>query len=184
MLASSEPLDFGEAVTLDVGWMTGSPTEQLVAEFALSGGEWQPVELFGKRTSSTSASDPPSFSETDEESNGALTVSLNAEQMFVLTGTGQRVLGVNFLSDEAGLVVGSDPRPFEVFVANRPEQVTLGTFGTLITIDGDLTLDVGWNPEVGLEHLVVEYGNESGEAVVAELSSLPFEEEGGRRQRN
>ena len=172
VLASLDPVVFDEQLILDVSWSSGSATDQLIVEYASAGEDWKPARLFGQRSSQTSSTDPPSISDPAEESD-PVTVSLNDEFRFVLSGSGQSLLGLNFLSEEGGLLAGTNPRPFELFVANKPEQVTLGTFGTLITIDGDLTLDVGWNPDNDLASLVVEYGNAEAEAVAVELKPQP-----------
>lgn len=156
VLAANEPVAFDETTPLRVGWEKDRPTDQLIVEFANDQSEWLPAHLFGERTSTSNTTGYPDFGATEP---GAVQIELNAEDDFVVTATNLSVLGLNFISSDGGLVPGSSPRPFELFVSNTAKQVTLGTFGTPVQLDGSLTLDIGWDSQFPLSGLVVEFGD-------------------------
>ena len=160
--ASETPVS-GESILLDVHWNNSDATDQLFAEFGNADSKWQPVFLFGERIAARSESDG-AVEEVESDEAAPFSVRLNESSQFVIAAT-QQVLAVNFRSTSEGLVPGSSPAPFELFVANSQSQITLGTFGTLVTFDGEVTLDIGWDQTVSTDDLTIELGNEDGEVV-------------------
>jgi|GEM_PF-5843323 len=166
--ASETPVS-GTSIPLDVQWQNGEATDRLFAEFGNADSEWQPVFLFGERIAVRSESDELATSdntdtESDDAEDAAFSIRLNASNQFVIAAN-QQVLAVNFRSTNKGLVPGSSPAPFELFVANSQSQITLGTFGRLVTFDGEVTLDVGWDDTISAEELIIELGDEDGAVV-------------------
>ena len=118
--------------------------------------------------------DADTSNEHASTTNDLIAVHLNTTNRFVVTAETQSLLGINFLSSQGGLLPGTSPAPFELFVSNTPRLVTLGTFGRLVTFDGDVTLDVGWNTDHSLDNLVIEIGSASGELLPTQKSGDQF----------
>lgn len=162
--AAEEPVAFEQLTQLDLGWQREKTTEQLIVEFANSRTDWLPAELFGERTSVSKTTELPT-TETVEPTE--LSVTLNEDNNFVVTAD-QNLLGINFVSSVGGLIPGTSPKPFEIFVSNTAKQVTLGTWGTFVAISGSVTLDVGWDAELDpTTDLRVEFGDEVGTVLEA-----------------
>ncbi len=84
---------------------------------------------------------------------------VNLQGQIVLVGTGQEVAGVQFASESGQLVPVSDEptidaSPFEFFLSNTPELITLGTLQSGVIVDGEVTIPVGYSgddPESDLD---------------------------------
>lgn len=111
---------------------------------------------------------------TEDEKAEMVSVRLSDTKRFVISAQARSLIGINFLSSQGGLVPGTSPAPFELFVSNTPRLVTLGTFGRLVTFDGEVTLDVGWNTEHSLDNLVIEIGDADGESISTQKSGDEF----------
>ena len=191
--ASESPV-MVESAALDLFWQREQVTDQVIAEFGVGSADWRPISLFGVRVSDSSQS---SFSDaadkepvetelaieselneeapnSDPATNEQISVKLNDDNRFVVSAVAQPLLGINFLSGGGGLVPGTSPAPFELFVSNTPRLVTLGTFGRLVNFDGNVTLDVGWSPEHSLDNLIIEIGGASGQLIPTQRNGDGF----------
>ena len=102
-----------------------------------------------------------------------LRISLDDESYLVLTADGIKVPAVDFVSPAGGLIPGGSPFPFELSVASHTRQVTLGTWGGSVVVDGSVTLDIQWNSEIDINDLSVEYGTANAEVLTA-IIELPL----------
>ena len=162
-------VEFFEDVTIDVGWKESSSTEQLIVEFVDENSYWQAAVLFGERLSDSNGIETTS-PDFDQESSNPLVVSLNEDNFFVISGEGQSVPAVNLKSPSGGLIPGTSPKPFEFFVVNSPRQVIMGTWGSYVTTEGNVVLDVRWKSDVDIGDLVVEYGGANATVLAATLN--------------
>ena len=94
-------------------------------------------------------------------SDDGIRVSLDEDNLLVLTGSGQPTFGFQILSPSGSLVpippTGS-AFPMTFMLSNTPQDVTLASLGSPYRLIGSVTLDVGWNPESGANDLVVNFG--------------------------
>ena len=72
---------------------------------------------------------------------------VNDDNQIVLSSNGQSLNSVEFSSRSGSLVPGTSPAPFNTLVTSKPELVSYEQALGNIKIDGEVTLDLGWNPE-------------------------------------
>ena len=93
-----------------------------------------------------------------------LSARLNEQNNFVISGTGQQLIGVSFQSPSGSLIPGPDGQagPFDLVYANTAREISYGAFSNnnAITLDGDVTLPGAWNP-VGVTDVTYHF-NEVG----------------------
>lgn len=98
-----------------------------------------------------------------------LVVTVNEDSKFVVTAVNGafETFGLDFISPSGSLTPIPDfegASPFIFFLANDSRQITYGNLGTTVSIDGDLTLEAGWNPN-GTQDVSFSYGiGTTGEA--------------------
>lgn len=94
-----------------------------------------------------------------QENYGPIQVSLDKTENIVLTGKGEKILGIDFQSKSGSLIPGHTNEPFQVTLANSPNQVTYGAIGSdkAVTLDGSLTLTTRWNA-LSAADVQYEYG--------------------------
>lgn len=82
---------------------------------------------------------------------GQVTAFLDDDFFFVLNGQGEEISGVDIQSPLGGLVPAENQNaaPFTFMLSNTPQQVTYGHLGTTTTVDGNLKLTAGYNPNIG-----------------------------------
>ena len=90
----------------------------------------------------------------------------------VVQGLGQQMLGLDFKSEAGLLSVDSSAAPFDFFLANTPEHVSLGSLGpdNAVTVDGDLVTSIlysGSNPE---DDLIASWGELYGGSETFEVT--------------
>ena len=90
---------------------------------------------------------------------------VNSDGFIVLEGSGQAVLGLDFLSDGGLLSTDGGAAPFGFFLSDKPQQVTLGVLGqaNAVTLDGTLKTPVKYSGRNPSEDLTAIWGNTSNE---------------------
>lgn len=75
-------------------------------------------------------------------------LSLDKENRFVITGSGERLLGFQLTSPSGSLIPGDNNDPFDINLSNTPENITHGVLGApaAVVLDGSVTLSSRWNP--------------------------------------
>ena len=91
----------------------------------------------------------------------------------VITGSELSLLGLDFKSRSGSLIPATGPvkfttvdveaelgdpsaAPFQFFLSNSPNQITLGNLGRESFLNGSVTLGIGWS--FGAADLTVDYG--------------------------
>ena len=93
ILAALESVSFASGITLDVVW-TGDPGHHgFTVEYATVGTNWISANISESGTDSGRELIDTNDA-TDEFDAGLISISLNAENRFVLHGPGQRILGL------------------------------------------------------------------------------------------
>lgn len=107
-----------------------------------------------------------------------ISVTTNSNNQLVIIGDNVDLLGVNFQSASGSLIPITDDEsdPFEFVLESSPTQVTLATIFNPVSLNGTLTLDVGWNFGTGVLDLVAEWGSEFDDGFVDVRDTL----DGGR----
>lgn len=88
--------------------------------------------------------------------NRHLDAIVNDDNRIVLSGTGHRVNAVGFSSRSGSLVPGSSSAPFDSTSASTVNDVAFFHSNGNIILDGQIMLDVGWNPD-GQRDLQFQY---------------------------
>ena len=94
-----------------------------------------------------------------------------ADNRIVLESPGLDVLGVNFESD-AGLLTpipNDDASPFTFALANSPEQISLGSLGTPVRIEGRLITNVRYLGDDPASDLRATYGTNDGSEIAFDI---------------
>ena len=86
-----------------------------------------------------------------------VTVSLNDDNKFVLSGQ-ERLAGLNLESASSSLLPADEPDPFQFTLRNGPANVVFGILGDEVILDGQVTLQAGWDPQSTARDLVATYG--------------------------
>ena len=79
--------------------------------------------------------------------NAQVSGVVNADGFIEITGNGQEAAGIDLIS-AGGLLVpipGNDAAPFTFLLANTPGQITWGSLGSTVTIDGTLVTGAGYS---------------------------------------
>lgn len=100
-------------------------------------------------------------------SQAQLTGSVNEDNLIVLSASGDPVelIGIDLLSEGGYLIpVPGDPAsaaPFGFLLSNTANQVTYGSVGAAVTIEGELQLAVGYDTGAGdiTSDLVAQFGD-------------------------
>ena len=79
--------------------------------------------------------------------NRHLDAIVNDDNRIVLTGTGHRVNSVEFTSRSESLVPGTSSGPFDSIALNSPDEIAFFHSDGNVVLDGQILLDIGWNPE-------------------------------------
>jgi|GEM_PF-1973726 len=85
---------------------------------------------------------------------GNIRTRINDDNNFVLSGSGNQLRGLRFTSGSRSLAPGESAAPFTEFMENTSRRIEFNTPG-FVTLDGDLTVDAGYNRQVGGEDVVV-----------------------------
>ena len=85
---------------------------------------------------------------------GNISARINDNDQFVLSGNGNQLRGALFTSESRSLVPGESAAPFTEFTENTSRRIRFDT-SSFVTLDGDLTLDAGYNRQVGGEDVRV-----------------------------
>jgi len=144
---------------------------------------WQ----YGERNRNGESSGPffvfdnPPETEPDPD----IAVTLNEENKFVLSGSGEELIGISFQSESGSLAPGpaGDSGPFSVVYQNDSRQMSYGQISSEqpLVLDGSLTLPGGWSQlgqndvqyhynQVGPVHsgpITLALGDHSGQLQVA-----------------
>ena len=76
-----------------------------------------------------------------------------------IVGNGQKLRRLTLLSDSGSLIAGEAVAPFAGFDSQSPTEVAFQIDpGNPVTIDGSTTTGIDYNPEVGGEDILFEYG--------------------------
>ncbi len=103
-----------------------------------------------------------------------VTVTLNDESNFVLAGQYEGLLGVDFTSPGGALrvVANDDPGPFQFLLQNQPTQVTFGSLSDGVSLDGEIVLPVGMQPDA-FNDVAVMFGTHTEAGVVEPSGGEP-----------
>ncbi len=118
------------AVTLSAGWDANGTIGDVRYEYTEAGGQ---------RTGTLVVPD-------DVYPHGHLDANINDFNQVVLTGRNQKVSSLEFSSRSGSLVPGTSSAPFDTMTASNESAVFSQSEGNL-TLDGEVTLDLEWNPE-------------------------------------
>jgi len=140
------------SVTLDASWNPIFPRQV----------QYQYTTLERSSESSTRTIPNRNYPARVTRISDTLRMELDENKSIVLFGKEAETLGVDIQSPSGSLIPGGDASPFSTFLSNTAEQVTLGTLGDAVTIDGRVTLDVKWD-ENGAGDINYFYG-EGGES--------------------
>ena len=87
---------------------------------------------------------------------------VNEDGFLVVSGSDQEVVGLNFTSPSGALVPIPDTLvspEFPLLLTNSPNVITMvASVGTAVTVDGDITLPVGFAGDNPTSEIVAEYG--------------------------
>ena len=89
-----------------------------------------------------------------------ISVTLNDESKFVLSGSGEQLIGISFQSESGSLVPGpaGDSGPFSLVYQNDSRQLSYGQISSEqpLVLDGSLTLPGGWS-QLGVNDIQYHY---------------------------
>ena len=89
-----------------------------------------------------------------------ISVTLNEESKFVLSGSGEQLIGISFQSESGSLVPGpaGDSGPFSLVYQNDSRQLSYGQISSEqpLVLDGSLTLPGGWS-QLGVNDIQYHY---------------------------
>ena len=119
------------------------------------------------------------------EMDDRVRVSVNEDGFFVVEGDGVQVAGLDFQSPSGSLIPSmegvangaSDPEaePFQIFLTNTANQITIGNLGSEVTIDDPIVLSFGYELNDARD-LTVDFGVE-GSSVPASVDEELFDPE-------
>ena len=130
-VAAAGGLAIDGSVTLSAGWDVNGTAGDVGYDYVNGSG----VRTSGLRLPDTA------YPETHVDA------TVNDDNKLVLSANGQSVNALQFSSRSGSLVPGTSPAPFDTLVTNKPELVSFEESVGNIKIDGEVTLDLGWNPE-------------------------------------
>ena len=84
----------------------------------------------------------------------AVEYGLTNDQFIFLSGSGEQTVGLDIVSTDAQLIpippgdLTAPADPFQFLLSNNESQVTFGSLGTPVTLDGVLITRVGFEPRV------------------------------------
>ena len=113
-----------------------------------------------------------------------VTSFLNEDRQIVIQATGiGGLLGLDFQSSSGSLIPVPDGSsdPFDILIVNEPVQVSFGELGAPgVIVDGELTLNVGYNEPASGFDLVGRWGTFEGEGLITfEASDIVDGGDGG-----
>ena len=96
-----------------------------------------------------------------------LTGVIGDDGLLTISGSGQTVVGLELTSPGGFLRPIQDgpdgtpsPAPFQILLSNTNQQVTLGSLGDSVIVEGPLTLGVGYDGDSPLRELNAQWGRE------------------------
>lgn len=127
-------------VTLTTRWNPLSP-----ADIQYSYGIFQD-QIYGKRQ-------PLELFRETPAPLDVMRVSLNRDNKWVLHGTGEKLEQFDLYSDRGGLVPAETPAPFYGVTLNDENSIRFVDLVSSVTVDGELTLDAGWDRNLGIRNV-------------------------------
>jgi len=115
-------------------------------------------------------------------SQAQLTGSVNDDNQIVLSTLGDPVelIGIDLLSEGGYLIpvpggASASAAPFGFLLANTAEQVTYGSVGNAVTIDGELVLAAGYDTGAGdiANDLVAQFGDLTPDSAPISIAFSP-----------
>ena len=91
-------------------------------------------------------------------------MSLSDSNQFTLNGNGQLLSGFKLSSAGGSLQPATSPAPFASLQENTANAIDYASVGSEVRIDGNVTLNSGWNRYVGLRDVWYEYSEQDGSA--------------------